>query len=288
MSRWGWGAEMYETFVAIGDSFTEGLDDRRPDGSYRGWADLVAGELAAGTPGFRYANLAVRGRRFQHIRNEQVPLVEAMAPSLVTVSAGGNDIIGFRCDVTELSRSMHELLERLVDVAGTVVVFTGFDPRGRLPMGRALATRAAAYNASVRSSGQRLGAHVVDLWTMPHLSEARMWAGDRLHLSTDGHELIAEAVLDVLGLTPGAGNRVQDEPVTRSWLADRRSDAQWVSTYFAPWLGRKLRGRSAGDFVDPKLPELTPVSAIPRARTTADHRPTVTRRNDDATSDVDS
>jgi hypothetical protein len=33
---------MYETFVALGDSFTEGLDDVRPDGSYRGWADLGA------------------------------------------------------------------------------------------------------------------------------------------------------------------------------------------------------------------------------------------------------
>jgi lysophospholipase L1-like esterase len=283
----GEGGVMYETFVAIGDSFTEGLDDRRPDGSYRGWADLVAGELAAGTPGFRYANLAVRGRRFQRIRKEQVPLVEAMAPSLVTVSAGGNDIIGFRCDVTELSRSMHELLERLVGAAETVVVFTGFDPRGRLPMGGVLAARAAAYNASVRSSANAFGAHVVDLWTMPHLSEARMWAGDRLHLSTDGHELVAEAVLAVLGVTPGAGTRMRQDPVARSWLADRRSDAQWVSTYLAPWLGRKLRGRSAGDFVDPKLPELTSVAAIPRARTTADLRPTVTRRNDDANSDAD-
>ena len=40
------GIEMYETYVAVGDSFTEGLDDRRPDGGYRGWADLVAAELA--------------------------------------------------------------------------------------------------------------------------------------------------------------------------------------------------------------------------------------------------
>ena len=31
-------------YVAIGDSFTEGLDDRRPGGGYRGWADLVAAE----------------------------------------------------------------------------------------------------------------------------------------------------------------------------------------------------------------------------------------------------
>jgi len=275
---------MYETFVAIGDSFTEGLDDRRPDGTYRGWADLVAGELAEGTPGFRYANLAVRGRRFQRIRNEQLPLVEAMAPSLVTVSAGGNDIIGFRCDVTGLARAMHELLERLTDAAGTVVVLTGFDPRGRLPMGRVLATRAAAYNASVRSSANLLGARVVDLWTMPRLSESRMWAGDRLHLSTDGHELIAEEVLDVLGLTARRGNSVQQELVARSWLADRRSDGQWVRTHFAPWLGRKLRGRSAGDLVDPKLPELTAISAVPRPRTKADFRPTVGGRTSSRTS----
>jgi lysophospholipase L1-like esterase len=269
---------MYETFVAFGDSFTEGLDDRRPDGTFRGWADLVAGELAASTPGFRYANLAVRGRRFQRIMNEQLPVVEAMAPSLATVSAGGNDIIGFRCDVPGLARSMHELLNRLAGAAGTVVVFTGFDPRGRLPMGRVLTTRAAAYNASVRSSANVFGAHVVDLWTMPRLYEPRMWAADRLHLSTDGHELIAEAVLDVLGVAPSPGDLVRQEPVTRSWLADRRSDAQWASTYFAPWLGRKLRGRSAGDFVDPKLPELTAISGIPRARTMADLRPTVSRQ----------
>jgi lysophospholipase L1-like esterase len=275
---------MYETFVAIGDSFTEGLDDRRPDGTHRGWADLVAGELAADTPGFRYANLAVRGRRFQRIRNEQLPLVEAMTPSLVTVSAGGNDIIGFRCDVAGLARAMHELLERLTDAAGTVVVFTGFDPRGRLPMGRVLATRAADYNAAVRSSANLLGSRVVDLWTMPRLSESRMWAGDRLHLSTDGHELIAEEVLDVLGVTPLRGNSVRHELVARSWLADRRSDGQWARTYFAPWLGRKLRGRSAGDFVDPKLPELTAISAVPRPRTTDDFRPTVGRRTDGRTS----
>jgi lysophospholipase L1-like esterase len=257
---------MYETFVAVGDSFTEGLDDARPDGSYRGWADLVAGELAAGVADFRYANLAVRGRRLRRIRDEQVPLAEAMAPSLVTVSAGGNDIIGFRCDIPALARSMSELLERLARAAGTVVVFTGFDPRGRLPMGRMLATRTAAYNASIRSSARFLGVHVVDLWTMPRLPESDMWAADRLHLSTAGHRLVADAVLDVLGLPARVESSVQRESAGRSWLAARRSDAQWTSTYFAPWVSRKMRGRSTGDALDPKLPELTAIPVIPRPR----------------------
>jgi lysophospholipase L1-like esterase len=252
------GIEMYETYVAVGDSFTEGLDDRRPDGGYRGWADLVAAELATRTPDFRYANLAVRGRRMQRIRDEQLPLAEAMSPSLLTVAAGGNDLIGFRCDVPALTRSMHQLLEGVVRAAGTVVVFTGFDPRGRLPMSQLLAARAATYNASIRWSAEELGARVVDLWIMAGLSDPKMWATDRLHLSTAGHELIAGAVLEVLGVTPPHNRHVPPaQRAAQPWLSARRSDAQWVGGYFAPWVARKVRGRSAGDFVDPKRPELS-------------------------------
>ena len=75
---------MFESYVAIGDSFTEGLDDPRPDGTFRGWADLVAMRLAAEQPGFRYANLAIRGRKLAGVMDEQVPRVEEMRPSLVS------------------------------------------------------------------------------------------------------------------------------------------------------------------------------------------------------------
>jgi lysophospholipase L1-like esterase len=52
----------FSTFVALGDSFTEGLDDRVEKGGYGGWADRVADGLSAQNPALRYANLAVRGR----------------------------------------------------------------------------------------------------------------------------------------------------------------------------------------------------------------------------------
>ncbi|MGW0150807.1 SGNH/GDSL hydrolase family protein [Streptomyces sp. NPDC003333] len=52
----------WRNYVAVGDSFTEGMDDAYPDGTYRGWADLVATRLAAEAgPDFGYANLAIRG-----------------------------------------------------------------------------------------------------------------------------------------------------------------------------------------------------------------------------------
>ena len=58
----------YQRFVALGDSCTEGLDDRYPGSEqYRGWADLAAAALAARDPDFRYANLGVRGRRLDQI-----------------------------------------------------------------------------------------------------------------------------------------------------------------------------------------------------------------------------
>jgi hypothetical protein len=79
------------SFVALGDSFTEGLGDPYADGtgyqglgysawSWRGWADRFAERLAAGQPGrLRYANLAVRGKMVGEVAAEQVPLAVAMA-----------------------------------------------------------------------------------------------------------------------------------------------------------------------------------------------------------------
>ena len=52
----------YQRYVAIGDSWTEGVgdpDETRPNG-VRGWADRVAEALAARREDFRYANLAIR------------------------------------------------------------------------------------------------------------------------------------------------------------------------------------------------------------------------------------
>lgn len=254
------GHPVLDSLVALGDSFTEGLEDRLPDGSYRGWADLVAQHLAARTPGFRYANLAVRGRRLEHVVAEQLPRAEQLRPSLVTVSAGGNDILGLRCDVEALGRGMADLLERLAATGALVVCFTGFDARGRVPLGRPLAARAARYNVLVTQAAERVGARVVDLWTLPGLYDDRMWCPDRLHMSSDGHALVARAVLRVLELDDAAPEPVDVRPVDdRVWLAARRDDLVWARRHLVPWVGRKLRGRSTGDLLDAKRPELAPL-----------------------------
>ena len=252
---------MLESFVAIGDSFTEGLDDPKPDGTYRGWADLVAARLALEHPGLLYANLAVRGRKLAGVMEEQLPRVEEMRPSLVTFAAGGNDLIRMNGDVPALAHSVHVILERLVATGAITMVFAGFDPRERIPFSRVPGERGERLNVLIRQSASDLGALLIDLWVMPRLYEPRMWARDRLHLSSDGHALVAAEVLATLGYPCTFGDFV-DDPKERgqdpAWPAARIEDVRWTSTYFLPWLYRGLRGRSSGDGIEPKFPELVP------------------------------
>ena len=80
-------------YVAIGDSQTEGLNDFGDDGQPRGWADRFAESLSGRQPGLLYANLAVRGKRTAEIRRDQLDAALALAPDLVTVVSGVNDVV---------------------------------------------------------------------------------------------------------------------------------------------------------------------------------------------------
>src|SRR3954447_4621958 len=89
-------------FVALGDSFTEGLADLRADGTPRGWADMVADVLAGQEEDFSYANLAVRSLRIDAIVDHQVPAAVALRPDLVSIAGGANDLLGLRVDVNHV------------------------------------------------------------------------------------------------------------------------------------------------------------------------------------------
>jgi lysophospholipase L1-like esterase len=251
----------WTSFVALGDSFTEGLDDVRADGSVAGWADRVAEVLAGGGSDFRYANLAIRGLGLGRVVDDQVPAAVAMRPDLVSIAAGGNDVLRPRFDAAATGQRMDRAVGALTATGATVVVFAGFDPGPRLPFGAALAARAAAYNDVVREAAHRHGAVLVDLWQMPELAHPRLWSVDRLHLSSLGHEHVCGAVLSALGIDPPFTWPAVSEPMPPpSRVAARRSDLNWGRQYLLPWLGRRVAGRSSGDGRLPKRPALEPLN----------------------------
>ncbi|WP_374201539.1 SGNH/GDSL hydrolase family protein [Actinocorallia sp. API 0066] len=258
------GKKVFRSYVALGDSFTEGLNDPyRPD-EYRGWADRLAEHLDAAHPGVLYANLAVRGKLLHQIGAEQVPAAVAMKADLYTVSAGGNDMIRPGADPDRLAARYRDVLAALRGTGAEVVVFTGFDPKFRALNGRAsdgrFRGRVATYNMHIRAIADRLGLRVVDLWSMPVLGADPAWHEDRLHLTPEGHRRLALAVAENLGL-PVDGDWRTPWPVApaKTWPEARRDDLHWARTYFAPWVQRRLKGTSSGDGRTPKRPDLRPL-----------------------------
>jgi lysophospholipase L1-like esterase len=251
----------WRSFVAMGDSFTEGLTDPYPDGTFRGWADLVAARLAVERgPDFGYANLAVRGRLVDQVLAEQLAPALAMKPALVSFAAGGNDVLRRRVDVAGLMDRIDAVIGRIRAAGADVIMFRFADVTTRLPAQRIMGPRAAMLNDGARRVAEKHGAYLIDLFVDDAFCHQTMWSDDRLHLSPAGHRRVAGHVLTALGV--GVDEDwllVPPAPAPTPWLLARGADLRWAGQHLAPWLKRRLAGESSGDTVTAKRPELAPI-----------------------------
>jgi lysophospholipase L1-like esterase len=245
-------------YVAVGDSFTEGLGDDLPDGSVRGWADLVAAGLAAAEPGqVQYANLAIRGRLLEPIVNEQLVAALALspAPTLVTLNGGGNDMMRPGGDMTRLVTLLEQAVKRCVDAGVRLVILSGADPSARLPFGAMIRKRAEVLTAATVDLVNRYGVELVDVFHDAEIRRAPYWSPDRLHLNAAGHRRVAGLVLTALGDTHAAHVVDPGPDESRRVLAE----ARYYREHVLPWFYRRARGRSSGDDRTGKYLDWTPV-----------------------------
>lgn len=251
----------WSRYVAIGDSFTEGIGDPEPgspDG-HRGWADRVAEVLSRQTPDFAYANLAVRGKLIRQIVDAQIEPALALHPDLITLCAGGNDVIRPGSDPDVISARFQTAVERLSVAGATIVVFTATDV-GFSPVFRGIRGKVAIYNENVRAIAARYDCIVADQWSLAEIQDPRMWAPDRLHLAPLGHHTVARMVLAALNVENDL-QPMEPEPLpVRTWRQARAEDLVWAREYFVPWVIRRIRHRSSGDHITAKRPDAAPWS----------------------------
>lgn len=273
------GFMSWSRFVAIGDSFTEGLNDSYPDGiSFRGWADLVAEKLAIEyeakkkrelTPpdgrkhekssGFLYANLAIRGRRFSQVVAEQVPVALEMVPDLVSFTAGGNDLLLPKLDIEKMLRRFGQVIADFHAISADVIIFALPDVTERFPRHERTYRRLEQFNAEMKHLAVRNKVTLVDMWSDESFKNHLLWSQDRLHLTPSGHRLVAAMTLRELGVAPDPNWLEPLDPApVKSWAAGRIDDWQWMRRYYFPWLKRRLTGRSTGDGLAAKRPALDP------------------------------
>lgn len=252
---------MFQRYVAIGDSFTEGVGDELPGGQVRGWADLVALGLAeASSEPVAYANLAIRGKLLGPIVADQLEPALAQRPDLLSVCGGGNDLMRPRVEISYVVNLLDQVIERALAQGAHVVLLSGGNPSKHLPMGSLMQRRGDRLADACRIAFDRPGVTLVDNWADAELEKKRYWSTDKLHLNARGHTRVASHVLDALGV-----------PVPADWGTDATDAApsedrvQGTAAYYRefvlPWIGRRLTGRSSGDGRPPKRPTLEPVDA---------------------------
>lgn len=259
--------EKISRYIAVGDSFTEGLWDpylaSQSQGLQRGWADRLASTLSTrrtqlGLPPVEYANHAVRGKLLDAIITEQLPRALEQKPDLVSIVGGGNDILRPGTDPDALAKTLESAVVQAREAGAHVLLGTGMDPVD-LPIVRRTRAKVATFNAHIWSIARSHGAGVVDIWGLHALKHPEMWAHDRIHLNSEGHHRVSQAALVGLGLPP-------DDQHWRSPLPDPamarvevlREHGTWLVTEVAPWMTRRLRRRSSGDARVAKFPDLGP------------------------------
>lgn len=263
----------FRSYAAIGDSFTEGMGDELPDGTPRGWADLVAMSLAqaaasgAGSPGeasaasasggstapFGYANLAIRGRLLGPLLAEQLDAAIALKPDLLSLNGGGNDIMRPKVSVESVADKLAAAAHKAQDAGIHVLLLSGANPTKHIPLGARIHARGEQLAAAVRERVPASGSITfVDNWSDAALTDLRFWSVDKIHLNALGHRHVASNVLTALGVPVPEWD---DEGLE---LRRPGTIAYWRS-YVLPWIGRRLTGRSSGDGREPKRPTLLPV-----------------------------
>jgi lysophospholipase L1-like esterase len=243
-------------YVAVGDSFTEGVGDPGPDGTFRGWADRFAELLAAKRGEVAYANLAVRGLNTRQIVETQLAPAVALQPDLVSAVAGMNDLIRPKLDFRQFVADLDQLIGGLAATGAQVLTATLPTPAQGTPLPtplrRQLVKRLGLANAFTRRIAAVHGALCLDLAVMmpPGIGG---WSDDRLHPGPDGHRAAAEACI---GLLDGAPPRrlavteiVEADPGEPS-LADQ---LRWARQFLVPWMKRRIRRETSSAGVAAKL-----------------------------------
>jgi acyl-CoA thioesterase-1 len=172
-------------YVALGDSAAQGIGASRPGHSYVGF--IARALAAASARGIRTVNLGISGATLRIAHDAELPVLERLAPDVLTVCIGANDIADF--DPVRFDREVRELFAALPDHAIVADL-----PSFTFPPAQAKVRTA---NRLLRAAAAERGLVVVPLFS--RTDRQGLWgvttqfAGDLFHPNDRGYRIWAEA-----------------------------------------------------------------------------------------------
>jgi lysophospholipase L1-like esterase len=193
----------WSTYVAIGDSLTAGRGDEGRDGRPIGWAQRLADILGVRTTvRCSLTNLAVDGATVHEVLSKQLPAVAARKPDLVSVTVGINDIRRRDFDELSFKADLGQLFEALAATQATLLTCTLPDLTAIMSLSQDLREvvreRMRLASDIIREQAESYGAVCLDAWSLPGVTDPDLYAPDRLHPNSRGHQFIAAACADKL------------------------------------------------------------------------------------------
>ena len=190
-------------YVALGDSTVEGIGASRSELNYVGRLYARLREVYRNT---RVENLGVGGATSVDVLARQLDRAVALAPDLVTLSVGPNDITE-RVPLADYTRNIDAIFGRLTSQTRAVLVVNllpdlAITPRFRGHEAEAVVgRRSIEFNAALTRLARRHGVEVVDLYE-PSRREVparpELMAGDGYHPSDLGYARWAELMWDAV------------------------------------------------------------------------------------------
>jgi lysophospholipase L1-like esterase len=183
------------TYVAMGDSFTAGVDPSVPR-----WPDELARSLGA-----HYVNLASVGATSEQVETQQLTQALELSPDVVTLVCGANDVLlDTRPDADAYAERLSRMFSRLRRELPAVMIMTATYPdisrfldlrprsQGRVERGM------RRFNDACRAVAERHHVVLLEGFDHPATTSRATFAADGFHPSAEGHRAAAREFLRAL------------------------------------------------------------------------------------------
>lgn len=155
-----------------------------------------------------------------------------------------------RTSIEHIADTFSRVLRRCDEQGVAVILLSGANPSGQLPMGSLVQRRGDQLSAAVlRRIATRPDVVRALNWPDHELSTGAYWSEDRLHMNSAGHHRVAARVLHGLGFEP-----------PEEWWAPYpgvmagSAGLAYYRQHVGPWVRRRLTRTSSGDGRTAKYP----------------------------------